>query len=627
MGVAWFFLWLGIAYLGLAMLALGIWRRQRRFQAGIVFFPFALLLLGAAVQQLFLFSSVLSGDRTLDSDAFVAVSAVAAGLGAFVWLALISRRGRETVRESSDRPRRIRELEALAAIARLTSRTGSVEDIGAAVLDAARPVVGADACILLLYDEAGKILRGKAASGMRDEGWRGFEIEVSDAFNQRLLSEGRPIVVEDVAAERQLKMSLALSIGAKSALIVPLRHERRPIGTVTFYALTAPQRFDDVSVALAALIANEAADVLERARLAEELADERERAGRVLAHVGDGVFFVDGGGRIRLWNPAAAAITGLPPERVLGRPPAEALPGWESFAPLVPVTSVPGSAARHAETLPFDVGGRELWITISAVEFPDGCVYAFRDITEERGLDKLKSDFVATVSHELRTPLAAVYGAAMTLRRSDFEISPEHRDRLLAVIVSESDRLARIINEVLAASRLDAGTFPLFVESCNPSALAQEVVEAARVHLPDGISIELTAPSGVPSIAADPDMMRQVLSNLLENAIKYSPAGGAVHVALEPHEGRVLFAVRDEGLGIPLGEQERIFEKFYRLDPDLTRGVGGTGLGLYICRELVRRMGGRIWVASREQEGSTFFFELPLAAASLVEAREAAGQR
>jgi PAS domain S-box-containing protein len=625
-GVAWFFLWLGIAFLGLAVLVLAVWRRQRRFQSGIVTLPVALVLLGVAIQQFFLFRSELTDARTLDSNAFVAVSGVAAALAALMWFALFSQRGRESLRESSKRPRRIRELEALASIARLASRAGSVEDIGTAVLDAARPVVGADACILLLYDEEGKLLRGAAASGIPDEGWRGFEIGVSDAFNQRLLSQGRPIVVEDVAAERQLKMSLALSIGAKSALIVPLRHERRPIGTVTFYALATTHRFDDVAIALAELIANEAADVLERARLAEELADERERAGRVLAHVGDGVFFVDGGGRIRLWNPAAAAITGLPPERVLGRPPADALPGWGSLAPLVPVASAPGSAARHAETLPFDVGGRELWITISAVEFPDGCVYAFRDITEERGVDKMKSDFVATVSHELRTPLAAVYGAAMTLRRADLEVSSEHRDRLLQVIVSESDRLARIINEVLAASRLDAGTFPLVVESCSPSALTQEVVEAARVHLPDGISIELTAPSGIPSIAADPDMMRQVLSNLLENAIKYSPAGGTVHVSLDRHEGRVLFAVRDEGLGIPLGEQERIFEKFYRLDPNLTRGVGGTGLGLYICRELVRRMGGRIWVASREQEGSTFFFELPLAAASLAEARQAAGR-
>jgi signal transduction histidine kinase len=297
----------------------------------------------------------------------------------------------------------------------------------------------------------------------------------------------------------------------------------------------------------------------------------------------------------------------------------------------VPVTSAPAYAAKHAETLPLDVAGRELWISISAVEFPNGTVYALRDLTEERGIEKLKSEFVATVSHELRTPLAAVYGAAMTLRRGDVELGEERRERLLAVIASESDRLARIIEQVLAASRLDSGTFALSVERCDARRLALEVVEAARISLPDGMAVGLAAGDGLPPVAADPDMLRQVLANLVENAVKYSPLGGAVHVSLEPQEGRVLFAVRDEGLGIPLREQERIFEKFFRLDPNLARGVGGTGLGLYISRELVRRMGGRIWVASREGEGSTFFFELPVAGAeeqpSEDEAVEAPVQR
>jgi signal transduction histidine kinase len=297
----------------------------------------------------------------------------------------------------------------------------------------------------------------------------------------------------------------------------------------------------------------------------------------------------------------------------------------------VPLTSAPAYAAKHAETLPLDVAGRELWISISAVEFPNGTVYALRDLTEERGIEKLKSEFVATVSHELRTPLAAVYGAAMTLRRGDVELGEERRERLLAVIASESDRLARIIEQVLAASRLDSGTFALSVERCDARRLALEVVEAARISLPDGMAVGLAAGDDLPPVAADPDMLRQVLANLVENAVKYSPLGGAVHVSLEPQEGRVLFAVRVEGLGIALREQERIFEKFFRLDPNLARGVGGTGLGLYISRELVRRMGGRIWVASREGEGSTFFFELPVAGAeeqpSEDEAVEAPVQR
>jgi signal transduction histidine kinase len=151
------------------------------------------------------------------------------------------------------------------------------------------------------------------------------------------------------------------------------------------------------------------------------------------------------------------------------------------------------------------------------------------------------------------------------------------------------------------------------IESADVDQLAHAIVEAARTHKPAGIDIKLVAPKRLPRVAADPDKVSQVLSNLLENAVKYSPDGGEVELRLEPVGRSMRFSVRDEGIGIPRGEQERIFEKFYRLDPDLTRGVGGTGLGLYICREVIRRMGGRIWVQSREGNGSTFLFELPLA--------------
>lgn len=613
MGIAWSFVWLGAALLGLAGVAAVIWYRQRRFERGLPTLLGAVLLTGLAAQEIFLAVSAATGRRTLDSQAFVVVSAATAAIAAVLFFTMVSRPGRQNLRETQDRPKRIREVEALASIARLSSEGGTLEEVGSAILDAARPVVGADACILLLLDHDRRVLHGQAASGMPDESWRTFDVPVTDGFNRHLLERGGPILVEDVEAQTRLKMTLALKIGARSALVAPIRYEDRPIGSLTFYALGEPRRFDSESIAFAELIANEAATVLEPMHLQEKMEEQREQAARVLEHVGDGVFFVDAARVVRLWNPAAAEITGIQPGDIVGRRLADALPGWTSIARLVSLSTAPAYAARHSETLPLDVGGRELWLSFTGVQFPDGTVYAFRDLTEERNLDKLKRDFVATVSHELRTPLAAVYGAAMTLRRNDVALDEAQRERLLAIVEGESDRLARIINEVLAASRLDAGTFPLFVESCDPAKLARQVVETSRVHLPRRVAVELTMDDALPPVAADRDMVRQVLTNLLENAVKYSPEGGAVHISLERQEGRVLFGVRDEGLGIPLHEQKRIFEKFYRLDPDLTRGVGGTGLGLYICRELVRRMGGRIWVASREDEGSTFFFELPIA--------------
>jgi signal transduction histidine kinase len=342
-----------------------------------------------------------------------------------------------------------------------------------------------------------------------------------------------------------------------------------------------------------------------------------ERHARVLEHVDRGVFLVDHSGVITYWNPAARAITGLEPELVLGRPAEEALPGWEAIGPEVPVAPVPGPGSLEAKTLPLEIEGRELWISISGVLFEDGVVYAFRNLTEERALDELKGEFVATVSHELRTPLAAIYGSAQTLRRADIVLTEENRERLLDVIVTESERLTRIAEEILLANNLDSGRLAIDTEHVDVERLVTDVVEQIRGVFAerDDIDVELVMAGPVAPIHGDPDRLRQVLINLLDNAVKYSPDGGRIEVRVEQNGSSVRFAVQDEGLGIPHGEQQRIFGKFYRLDPQLTRGVGGTGLGLYICRELVRRMDGRLTVNSIEGGGSTFYVDLPAATA------------
>jgi two-component system phosphate regulon sensor histidine kinase PhoR len=333
----------------------------------------------------------------------------------------------------------------------------------------------------------------------------------------------------------------------------------------------------------------------------------------VLATIGDGVALVDRSGRIRLWNAAAAVITGLQDTDVLGKQAPSAIPGWSAVAELIPVAA--GGESARAENVPLQIGDRELWLSISAVGYEEGTVYAFRDLTEERALESMRQDLVATVSHELRTPLAAIYGAALTLRRSDVQLEEQLHDKLLEVIAEESNRLSDIVNDLLIASQLDTGTLRATIERCDPREIALLEIDAARTHLPETIELALSAAEDLPAVAADPGQLRQVLGNLIENAIKYSPGGGTIDVSIEPVDRHVRFAIRDTGLGIPKSEQRRIFEKFYRLDPDMTRGIGGTGLGLYICRELVRRVDGRIWVESDGRSGSTFVVEIPQEAA------------
>jgi PAS domain S-box-containing protein len=356
------------------------------------------------------------------------------------------------------------------------------------------------------------------------------------------------------------------------------------------------------------------APLLARTRVVQQ---QRAIAERVLEHVADGVLLLDPQGIVRFWNQAAEAITGLPAKKVLRRRADKAIPGWQAAAQRVPVGDARGRSVKSA-TVPLDVGDEELWVDASGVRFADGTVYTFRDITEDERLDQAKTDFVATVSHELRTPLASVYGAAVTLQERFGVLGAERRAQLLELLAEQANRLSTIIDELLLASklagRIESGPLEFDHERFDADEVARIVVQAARLHAPPEIELELSTPPWLPHATGDSDKVAQVLANLVENAVKYSPGGGRVDVVLEQEGDRIRFAVSDPGLGIPLDEQERIFQKFYRLDPNLTRGIGGTGLGLYICRELMRRMGSDIYVDSAPGAGSTFWFELPAAA-------------
>jgi signal transduction histidine kinase len=389
-------------------------------------------------------------------------------------------------------------------------------------------------------------------------------------------------------------------VGSRSMMFVPFVARGEPLGVLTLGSHESGL-YNDADLELALELARRASAALDNARLVGELR-RGAQAAEALEFVGDGVFLIDRDGVVRLWNPTAARITGRAEGDVVGANVENVLAGW----PL-------DGAGERPLTFPIEGPSGELWLSLTAAQFHHGTVYAFRDLTDEHAVEQLRSDFVSTVSHELRTPLAAIYGAAMTLQRDDVTLEPDQQNEMLRVIAGESERLARIVNDILLASRLDSGAAKFNIGRADASELARGVVTSAATHLPPEIELVLAAPEPGPQVAADPDGLRQVLVNLVENAVKYSPDGGRVVLELESVDGRVRFAVRDGGLGIPASEHERIFEKFFRLDPNLSRGVGGTGLGLYISREIVRRMGSRIRVESEPGRGSTFSFDLPLA--------------
>jgi signal transduction histidine kinase len=322
--------------------------------------------------------------------------------------------------------------------------------------------------------------------------------------------------------------------------------------------------------------------------------------------VGDGIFLLDDGGVVRLWNREAELLTGLGSERVVARPAEAAFEGWQALVGRIPVAE--SGATPRSVTLPVAVGGRDLWLSFVAVRGPAGVVYAFRDLTTERRLEEEKTDLVATISHELRTPLAAVYGAAATLLGRD-DLPPERRRQLLEMIAAQAARLSAIAESVLLTSRLDRGDLPFEREAVDVAELARATVETMRAQVPESVPLEVEAGVEAVNAAGDADRIQQVLVNLLDNAVKYGD-GSPVTVRVDPANGVVRLSVQDRGPGLSPAEQARVFEKFYRAGPQLTR-TGGTGLGLYISRELARRMGGRLDVRSEPGAGATFVLELP----------------
>ena len=407
------------------------------------------------------------------------------------------------------------------------------------------------------------------------EAYRAVAAPLESAPEGTALAAVRPVVVIDAAVER-------------------IRDRVGLTGFVVFAGVV--------------LLAYVLAPAVARGRL---LRAQRAQAVGILSHVRDGIVLVDDRGIVRFWSPSAEAVTGLSARSVVGARAEEVVPGWHAIDSRVQPSTA--DQLRPGVTVPVLIGGVEARLSVEAVASPEGTVYAFRDVTEAERLEAMRREIVATVSHEVRTPLTAIYGAAITLRERSGELPEEQARELLGLVATQSEHLTRLVDQILLASQLESRGVALKDETVDAATAARDVAAAARATAPQGIAIRVEVIGGTLLVRGDADKLRQALANLVENAVKYSPDGGEVRIVVRPENGVVRLSVHDEGIGIPPAERERVFEKFFRLDPDLRRGVGGAGLGLSICRALVDQMHGRIWVEPGPERGSTFVIELPAA--------------
>jgi PAS domain S-box-containing protein len=478
------------------------------------------------------------------------------------------------------------------------------------VVEQAPALLGADAASVRRLEE--DVLVVSAASGQRAEAAIGSEAPATTWLVGEIVQSRGPKAVADVAGDRRLlDADPILAEGYSSYLGVPLfGAEGELYGVLAVYGRHPRPWLQEEIEALAALAGNASA-VLANADLYQKVKDEQDRNSAILDNIADGIVAVDREGTVVLWNAAAEQITGVPAAEAIGRTPAQVLQrNLESAEPGV----------TRDRPVPIRRGGEEVWLSVSEAVMRDpagaiaGRIFAFRDVSAERVVEEMKSEFVAAVSHELRTPLTSIYGFAETLLRQDVLFEEEDRRTFLGFVASEAQRLTGIVDALLNVARLDAGDLQMELAPIDVRSVVSEVVTGVQDAGPvNGHDFVVDLPSEPLDAAADRDKLRQILANLVDNAVKFSPDGGTVTVAARRKTSAVEVRVVDRGPGIPAAERARIFRKFYR--GDFARDQpGSTGLGLFIAEGLVRAMGGRIWVESEEGEGSSFAFELPLAA-------------
>jgi two-component system phosphate regulon sensor histidine kinase PhoR len=340
------------------------------------------------------------------------------------------------------------------------------------------------------------------------------------------------------------------------------------------------------------------------------LTDERNRSAAILGSMVEGVAVVGGDERILYCNQAFEQILELPQGSSQGKRLVEGLRQAQLVTAVRQV--LPGGDEVTGEVEVGTVRRRSFSVTAAPVRAAgaSSAVLVLHDITELRRLERVRRDFVANVSHEFKTPLTAIQGFAETLLGGALD-DKANRRRFMEIIREHAQRLARLTDDLLKLSRIEAGRLDLESGPVSVSGLVSGCVETARLKAESkGVRITVDLPKGLPPVRGDAVQLGEVLQNLVDNALQYTPPGGSIDVTAYSNGGEVIFTVADTGIGIPESDLERIFERFYRVDAARAREAGGTGLGLSIARHIVDAHGGRIWVESAVGQGSRFRFSI-----------------
>ncbi|NLS77000.1 MAG: GAF domain-containing protein [Chloroflexi bacterium] len=520
-------------------------------------------------------------------------------------------------RTAQDLGNRVMELRSLQEGVKAINSALALQSVLRLIVANASQVLGGGArCSIALLDAKSQEVVTMAASGVEPDQVRGTRFALGEGVAGWVVANGKPVLIGDVRRdERFVKVGLEPIISLMSA---PLVSDGVPIGALT---ATNPRAnaFTPENLSRLEAFADQAAAAVKNSRLYEGLFEKSTELEAILRGIGDGVIVTDPEMNVLMINPVAARIFGLGRGAITVGNVSSLIPHEGLNALLRDALAHQDVAViREIETADPQNSKHDMIYQGLATPIPAadgqmrGIVTVLRDITSQKELERMKSNFLSVVSHELRTPLHSIKGFVdIILMGKTGEVTDLQRD-FLTTVKQQTGQLQTLIGDLLEFSRLESGQVRLRIAAASLTMIALRVTEKLEPLANDG---QLRLANRVPDkLVVEGDEMRleQVLTNLVDNAIKFTPVGGTV--AIEGHDlgDEVKVVVRDTGIGIPEPEREKIFDRFYQVDSGSTRSYKGTGLGLTICKHIVEHHHGRIWVeANDEGQGSMFIFVLP----------------
>ncbi|HKZ55089.1 MAG TPA: ATP-binding protein [Anaerolineales bacterium] len=505
--------------------------------------------------------------------------------------------GARSREETEGLERRLEELETIARIGRTVTAMLDLDEVLTTVVDAAVRLTEAEEGSLLLLDEESGELTMRASKNFDEEFARTFRLRVQDSLAGQVIASGEPFLLEQTTPQK-----IKTSYLVHSLVYVPMQSRGKFIGVLGVDNRTAGRALTREDVAVMVAMANYASIAIENAQLYNRTESERRKLETILTQTENGVIVVDPERRLLLINRSACEAFQVEQDAV-GRLITDVI---EDGA-LLNLVLAPGDLPRREEVTLKD--GR-IW-NAQRTPIPGvGQAIVMQDITHLKELDRIKSEFVTTVSHDLRSPLTAILGYVELIERAG-EVNAQQKEFVRRVQLSV-EQITNLVNDLLDLGRIEAG-LDTNKENTPITVIARYAIDGLRgAAEAAGLMIEAALPDELPLVHGDPIRLRQMVGNLIENSIKYTPAGGRIRLEAHAQGEQVILRVSDTGRGIPAADQPYLFDKFYRAS-NVPDDSPGTGLGLSIVKSIVDNHQGRIWVDSKLGEGATFSVVLPKA--------------